>query len=146
MCIRDRTKIVRALPGNEIYPVERTQSSLPLMYMLLHKGLFKIVANSTSDEQSLWWVVRKQTNDELVFKQLITFTDVNDLNSKLKELEEKLNQEIQDRQTADDAISVSYTHLNGYTITGDNYFFLNYYQLMDLTSADKAGAGRVYAC
>lgn len=35
--------------------------------------------------------------------------------------------------------------VNGYTITGDNYFFLNYYQLMDLTSADKAGAGRVYA-
>lgn len=33
-----KTKIVRALPGNEIYPVERTQSSLPLMYMLLHKG------------------------------------------------------------------------------------------------------------
>ena len=38
-------------------------------------------------------MVRKQTNDELEFKQLITFTDVNDLNSKLKELEEKLNQE-----------------------------------------------------
>lgn len=34
--------------------------------------------------------------------------------------------------------------VNGYTITGDNYFFLNYYQLMDLTSADKAGAGRKY--
>ena len=33
-----KTKIVRALPGNEIYPAERTQSSLPLMYMLLHKG------------------------------------------------------------------------------------------------------------
>ena len=33
-----KTKIVRALPGNEIYPVERTQSSLPLMYMLRHKG------------------------------------------------------------------------------------------------------------
>lgn len=78
--------------------------SLPENNATLHKGLFKIVANSTSDEQSLWWVVRKQTNDELEFKQLITFTDVNDLNSKLKELEEKLNQEIQDRQTADDAI------------------------------------------
>ena len=32
-------------------------------------------------------MVRKQTNDGLEFKQLITFTDVNDLNSKLKELE-----------------------------------------------------------
>lgn len=33
---------------------------------------------------------------------------------------------------------------HGYTITGDNYYFLNYYQLMDLTSASKAGAGRSY--
>ena len=35
--------------------------------------------------------------------------------------------------------------VNGYTITGDHYFFLNYYQLMDLSSAEKAGGGRVYA-
>lgn len=34
--------------------------------------------------------------------------------------------------------------VNGYTVTGDHYFFLNYYQLMDLTSAKKAGEGRVY--
>lgn len=33
---------------------------------------------------------------------------------------------------------------NGYTITGDHYFFLNYYQLMDLTSTKKAGEGRNY--
>lgn len=33
---------------------------------------------------------------------------------------------------------------HGYTITGDHYFFLNYYQLLDLTSAKKLGAGRVY--
>ena len=33
---------------------------------------------------------------------------------------------------------------NGYTITGDHYFFLNYYQLMDLTSTTKAGEGRQY--
>lgn len=35
--------------------------------------------------------------------------------------------------------------VNGYTITGDHYFFLNYYQLMDLDSAEEAGGGRVYA-
>ena len=34
-----KTKIVRALPGNEIYPVEQTQSSLPLMYILLHRKI-----------------------------------------------------------------------------------------------------------
>lgn len=33
---------------------------------------------------------------------------------------------------------------HGFTITGDHYFFLNYYQLLDLTSATKAGQGRVY--
>lgn len=33
--------------------------------------------------------------------------------------------------------------INGYTITGDNYFFLNYYQLMNLNNTEKAGGGRV---
>lgn len=32
--------------------------------------------------------------------------------------------------------------VNGYTITGDNYFFLNYYQLPNLDTA-KAGSGRM---
>ena len=31
---------------------------------------------------------------------------------------------------------------NGYTITGDNYYFINYYQLPNLGSAKKAGGGR----
>ena len=31
---------------------------------------------------------------------------------------------------------------HGYTITGDHYFFLNYYQLQDLASASKAGTAR----
>ena len=31
---------------------------------------------------------------------------------------------------------------NGYTITGDHYYFLNFYRLEDLTSATKAGGGR----
>lgn len=34
--------------------------------------------------------------------------------------------------------------VKGYTITGDHYFFLNYYQLMDLTSAKKAGTSRLW--
>lgn len=32
--------------------------------------------------------------------------------------------------------------VNGYTLTGDHYFFLNYYQLLDVTQVKKAGAGR----
>lgn len=33
---------------------------------------------------------------------------------------------------------------HGYTITGDNYFFLNFFQLMDLDNTDRAGGGRAY--
>lgn len=32
--------------------------------------------------------------------------------------------------------------INGYTLTGDNYYFLNYYRLPNLSSAKKAGGGR----
>lgn len=35
--------------------------------------------------------------------------------------------------------------VNGYTITGDHYFFINFYRLEDLTSAKKAGGGRQYS-
>lgn len=34
--------------------------------------------------------------------------------------------------------------VNGYTITGDNYFFLNYFQLMDLDNTEKSGGGRLF--
>lgn len=32
--------------------------------------------------------------------------------------------------------------VNGYTVTGDHYFFLNYFKLEDLNSTSEAGAGR----
>ena len=35
--------------------------------------------------------------------------------------------------------------VNGYTITGDNYFFLNFYQLLDITDVEEAGSGRQFA-
>lgn len=34
--------------------------------------------------------------------------------------------------------------VNGYRITGDNYFFLNFFQLLDLDIKNKAGSGRQY--
>ena len=33
--------------------------------------------------------------------------------------------------------------VNGYTITGDNYYFINYYRLKDLSQTHKAGSGRL---
>ena len=32
--------------------------------------------------------------------------------------------------------------VNGYTVTGDHYYFLNFYQLKDLDSTQEAGSGR----
>ena len=32
--------------------------------------------------------------------------------------------------------------VNGYTITGDHYYFLNFYRLKDLVNVSEAGAGR----
>ena len=34
--------------------------------------------------------------------------------------------------------------VNGYTITGDHYYFLNYYQLMNLSIVKKAGTSILY--
>lgn len=72
----------------------------------LHKGLLKLVADSATGEQSLWWVTKKQTNDELEFTKLIDSTSV----ESLEELAEKLEKEIYDRQVADDAIYGSSDH------------------------------------
>jgi hypothetical protein len=35
--------------------------------------------------------------------------------------------------------------INGYTITGDHYFFLNYYQLQDIANVAKAGTARSWS-
>ena len=32
--------------------------------------------------------------------------------------------------------------VNGYTVTGDHYYFLNFYQLKDLDNTEEAGSGR----
>lgn len=72
----------------------------------LHKGLLKLVADSATGEQSLWWVTKKQTNDELEFTKLIDSTSV----ESLEKLAEKLEKEIYDRQVADDAIYGSSDH------------------------------------
>lgn len=66
----------------------------------LHKGLLKIVADSTG--QSLYWI--REIKGELMFESLISNGSIEDIKNKLLELEEKLNKEIQDRKDADTAI------------------------------------------
>lgn len=70
----------------------------------LHKGLLKIVEHDVDDKQALYWVVKKQTNDQLEFKCLITANGIQEIIERLDTLEAELQQEIEDRKTADTAI------------------------------------------
>ena len=72
--------------------------------VLLHRGLFKIVADPNSNNQTLYWVNRKETNNDLELKKLLSFSDINSLESELTDLNNRLNQEIEDRKIADKAI------------------------------------------
>ena len=75
--------------------------SQPENYVLLHRGLLRIVADPESNQQYLYWVNRKQTNNDLEFVKLLSFDGIDDLSSKLEDLKNKLNQEIEDRKHAD---------------------------------------------
>lgn len=70
----------------------------------LHRGWMKIVVDQETGLQSLWWVTKKQTNDELEFTKLIDATSIEDLKEALDDLEKRLEQEIQDRIDGDNAI------------------------------------------
>lgn len=76
----------------------------PVNNAILHKGLLKIVENDGSGNQALYWVTKKQTNDELEFTKLIVGTDINSIYDQLQTLQESLNKEIEDRKEADTAI------------------------------------------
>ena len=73
----------------------------PENYALLHRGLLKIVADPDSNTQTLYWVNRKQTNDDLEFVKLVSFSDIEDLKNKIEDLSDKLEKEIDDRKEAD---------------------------------------------
>lgn len=70
----------------------------------IHKGLLKIVEDDGTGKQALYWVVKKQTNEELEFRRLIGISDIDTTITNLDDLSEKLNNEIQDREIGDTAI------------------------------------------
>lgn len=76
----------------------------PANNAILHKGLLKIVENDGSGNQALYWVTKKQTNNELEFTKLIVGIDIDNIYDQLNTLEEALNKEIADRKEADTAI------------------------------------------
>jgi len=74
----------------------------------LHKGLLKIVEKDTDDKQALYWVTKKQTNDELEFTKLISGGDIEELKENLESLiadvNARLDQEIEERKSEDKAL------------------------------------------
>lgn len=70
------------LEANYIFPTEAALKEFyndPLNKSTLHKGLFRVVENGGDGNQALYWVVKKQTNDELEFVKLIENIDVDNI-------------------------------------------------------------------
>lgn len=70
----------------------------PTKKVTLHKGLLKIVAQD--NKQTLYWVTKKQTNEELEFTKLIEADSIPEILESLDDLVNKLNQEIEERKAA----------------------------------------------
>lgn len=95
------------LEANYIFATEEALKEFysdPINATTLHKGLLRVVENGGDGQQALYWVVKKQTNDELEFVKLIQNIDIDNIDTQLTDLLNKLNQEIQDRKDADTAI------------------------------------------
>ena len=95
------------LEANYIFATEEALKEFysdPINATTLHKGLLRVVENGGDGQQALYWVVPKQTNDELEFVKLIENIDIDNLETTLEDLKSTLEQEIQDRKDADKAI------------------------------------------
>lgn len=95
------------LEANYIFATEEALKEFysdPINATTLHKGLLRVVENGEDGQQALYWVVKKQTNDELEFVKLIQNIDIDNIDTQLTDLLNKLNQEVQDRKDADTAI------------------------------------------
>lgn len=95
------------LEANYIFATEEALKEFysdPINATTLHKGLLRVVENGGDGKQALYWVVPKQTNDELEFVKLIENIDIDNINDQLEDLSNQLNKEIQDRKDADTAL------------------------------------------
>lgn len=81
------------MEANYIFPTEAALKEFyedPINSAVLHKGLFKVVENGGNGKQALYWVVKKQTNDELEFVKLIENLDTNNLYDQLEDIRREL--------------------------------------------------------
>lgn len=95
------------MEANYIFPTEAALKEFysdPINATTIHKGLFRIVENGGDGKQALYWVVQKQTNDELEFVKLIENIDINNINEQLEDLQTRLEEEINDRKESETAI------------------------------------------
>lgn len=115
--MRAYSEIIASFRRGGPFPIEadyifETEAKLKEFYSspeenaILHKGLLKVVENDGDGNQALYWVTRKETNDELEFTKLITSKS----DETIADLITRLEQEIKDRKTADDAIWGSVDH------------------------------------
>ena len=95
------------MEANYIFPTEAALKEFysdPINATTIHKGLFRIVENGGDGKQALYWVVQKQTNDELEFVKLIENIDINNMNQQLEDLQTRLEEEINNRKESETAI------------------------------------------
>ena len=95
------------MEANYIFPTEAALKEFysdPINATTIHKGLFRIVENGGDGKQALYWVVQKQTNDELEFVKLIENIDINNINEQLEDLQTRLEEEISNRKESETAI------------------------------------------
>lgn len=71
---------------------------------ILHRGLLKVVEDDGNGNQGLFWVTLNSDSNELEFTELMAAGNSEELSSKLDELQQKLDEEIKNRQDADTAI------------------------------------------
>lgn len=95
------------IEADYIFPDEATLKEFysdPIQNATLHKGLLKLVEDDGTGKQALYWVTKKQTNDDLEFTKLISGDIVSELTPKIEKVISKLEEEIKERQNGDSAI------------------------------------------
>lgn len=76
----------------------------PVQNAILHKGLLKVVEDDGTGNQALYWVTKKQTNDQLEFTKLINGSFIQSLVPQIEKIIKDLEIEIKERQNGDSAI------------------------------------------
>lgn len=94
------------MEANYIFPDEAALKTFyedPINNATLHRGLLKVVAD-VDGKQALYWVTRKQTNDQLEFTKLISGGDIDGIRSGIDDLIERLDEKLEELDKTDTAI------------------------------------------